>query len=101
MPMPKKPLTPVVPFALQGDLDLFSIQGQWETIRTRLAAHQGPLTLDLSGIGDLDLSGLQLLLALERQAEAQGAALSLMGTKPEWAERFRPLGMAALMERQP
>ena len=78
MPMPKKPSTPLAPFALQGDLDLFSIQAQWEALRTRIAAHQGPLTLDLSGIGDLDLSGLQLLLVLDHQAKSQGAALVLL-----------------------
>ena len=97
--MPKKPSP--APFALQGDLDLFSIQEQFEALRIRLAGHQGPLMLDLSGIGDLDLSGLQLLLALERQAKAQGATLSLTGLKAEWTERFRPLGLAALLERQP
>lgn len=96
--MPKK--SSAAPFALQGDLDLFSIQEQWEALRTRFAAHQGPLALDLSGIGDLDLSGLQLLLALERQAKAKGVTLSLTGIRAEWADRFRPLGMAALLEGQ-
>lgn len=99
MPMPKK--SSAAPFALQGDLDLFSIQEQWEALRIRLADHQGPLVLDLFAIGDLDLSGLQLLLALERQAKAQGATLSFTGLKAEWAERFRPLGLASLLECQP
>lgn len=101
MPMPKRSSASAPPFALQGDLDLFSIQGQWDALRARLAGHRGPMVLDLSGIGDLDLSGLQLLLALERQANAQGVSLSLTGVQAEWAGRFRPLGLAALLEREP
>jgi anti-anti-sigma factor len=83
---------------LQGDLDLFSIQSQWESLRSRLTSPQGPLVLDLNGIGDIDLSGIQLLLALEQQASAQGIALSLAGVKQEWIDRFRPLGLARLLE---
>ncbi len=87
--------------ALQGDLDLFSIQAQWEALGPLAAGLQGTLSLDLSGIGDLDLSGLQLLLALDRQLKAQGGGLSLTGIKPEWVERFRPLGFAPLLEVRP
>jgi anti-anti-sigma regulatory factor len=96
----KPPLTPG-PHVLQGDLDVFSIQAQWEDLQAHLASHQGPFVLDLSSVGDLDLSGLQLLLTLERHLASRGDRLSLSGAKPEWRERFRPLGLAALLEGRP
>lgn len=89
------------PIRLQGDLDLFSVQAQWEALRARLTGQPGRLVLDLSGIGDLDLAGLQLLLAVARQAEADGTALALAGVKAEWIDRFRPLGFAPLLEGRP
>ena len=80
---------------------MFSIQAQWEDLQAQLASHQGPFTVDLSTVSDLDLSGLQLLLALERHLAARGDRLSLSGVRPEWLDRFRPLGLAQLLEGRP
>lgn len=87
--------------SLQGDLDVFSIQAQWEKLQAHLASHEGSLALDLSSVGDLDLSGLQLLLVLDHHLAARGSGLVLSGVKPEWADRFRPLALAPLMEGHP
>ena len=99
--MTRKPPLTRGPHVLQGDLDVFSIQAQWEDLQTRLASHQGSFDMDLSSVGDLDLSGLQLLLALDRHLAARGARLSLSGVRPEWLDRFRPLGLAAPLEGRP
>lgn len=99
--MARKPFLPPGPLALQGDLDVFCIQAQWEGLQTHLASHHGPLALDLSSVSDLDLSGLQLLLALDCHLEARGDRLSLSGVKPEWLDRFRPLGLVMLLEGRP
>ncbi|MDE3032938.1 MAG: STAS domain-containing protein [Acidobacteriota bacterium] len=82
-------------------MDLFSIQAQWEDLKAHLASHQGSFTVDLSSVGDLDLAGLQLLLALDRHLAARGDRLSLSGVKPAWRDRFRLLGLAALLEGRP
>lgn len=93
--------TPPAALPLQGDLDLFSIQAQLEFLRPHLAGHHGDLVLDLSAVGDLDLSGIQLLLALDRHLAGQSARLVLAGVKPEWIDRFRPLGLGPLLEGRP
>ena len=82
--------------ALEGDLDVFSIHQQWEQTQPLLTADTGTAELDLSGIGDLDLSGLQLLCALDRDLRSRGAELVLKGVKEEWRARFSALGMATL-----
>jgi len=82
--------------ALEGDLDVFSIHQQWEQTQPLLTTHDGTAELDLSGIGDLDLSGLQLLCALDRDLRGRGSELVLKGVKDEWRSRFATLGMAGL-----
>ena len=86
---------------LQGDLDVFSIQAQWEGLQVHLSSQEDSMLLDLTPVGDLDLSGLQLLLALNHHLASRGGRLSLSGVKPEWLERFRPMGLGALLEEGP
>ncbi len=83
--------------ALQGDLDVFAIHQQWEQAQALLTAEHGPAELDLSGIGDLDLSGIQLLYALERELQAKGVQLTVTGAKEDWLTRLAPLGLAGLL----
>lgn len=104
--MAKKDPLPPPPFAIQGDLDVFSIHGQWEALQAQLkgiGAGEKPLevVLDLSGIGDVDLSGLQLLLALKQDLEVQGIRLRLSGAKADWTTRFLPLGLDGLLDQEP
>lgn len=96
--MAKTRPTPPTALAIQGDLDLFSIQAQLERLRPCLAGHQGDLVLDLSAVGDLDLSGVQLLLTLDRHLAARNARLTLTAVKQEWIDRFLPLGLGPLLE---
>lgn len=96
--MARKPSPSPGALSLQGDLDVFSIQAQWERLQAHLTSCEGPVSLDLSSIGDLDLSGLQLLLILDRHLAARGGSLILNGVKAEWADRFRPMGLAPAVE---
>ena len=82
--------------ALDGDLDLFSIHGQWEQVLPLLGTAGGTVDIDLTGIGDLDLSGVQLLCALDRDLRAKQGSLVLIGAKAEWAPRFASLGLSSL-----
>jgi anti-anti-sigma regulatory factor len=96
--MARKPAPTAQSLALEGDLDLFSIHAQWEQTLALLPTEGGTIKLDLSGIGDLDLSGIQLLSALDRDFRAKGGQLVLIGMKEAWAPRFETLGLASLFE---
>jgi len=82
---------PVAPkLSLEGDLDIFSIHQQWEQTL--------PLLTAASGSAELDLSGLQLLGALDRDLRAKGLPLVVVGAKEEWKTRFATLGLAHLLD---
>jgi ABC-type transporter Mla MlaB component len=98
--MARKPAASVRALALEGDLDLFSIHAQWEETLALLPTEGGTIEIDLSGIGDLDLSGVQLLSALDRDFKARSGQLVLIGAKEAWAPRFETLGLASLFESQ-
>ena len=95
--MPRRPALPAQesipqdsPLAVLGDLDLFSIHEQWEGLRGHVG--EGEVRLDVSGAGDLDASGIQLLAALGRDLRAKGGRLELAGGKADWSARFEGLG---------
>ncbi|BDU72581.1 STAS domain-containing protein [Mesoterricola silvestris] len=81
------------------DLDIFGIQPFLKDARDWVAGTVGPvLRLDLSQVGDLDLSGLQVLLAMDLALRAKGSALVLLGVRDEWAARMERLGLGQLLE---
>jgi ABC-type transporter Mla MlaB component len=97
--MARKPAPTLQPLVLEGDLDVFSVHEQWEKVQALLASGTGSAELDLSAVGDLDLSGLQLLCAVDRDLQAKGVPLKVVGAKAEWKTRFGPLGMAPLFDK--
>lgn len=96
--MPRKPPPPPPPVTLEGDLDIFSIQQQWGRLLPLLEAQGDTATLDLAAVGDLDLSGLQLLGALERDLKARGVRLVIQGVQGDWRTRFSLLGAGSLLD---
>jgi anti-anti-sigma regulatory factor len=94
--MAKKPAASPRTLSLEGDLDVFSIHEQWEKVQPLLTIENGSAELDLTSVGDLDLSGLQLLCALDRDLRSKGVQFSLVGAKEEWKARFAPMGAAQL-----
>ena len=96
--MAQKPAPTPQPLSLEGDLDIFAIHAQWERIQPLLGVQEGTASLDLAGVGDLDLSGVQMLMALERDLRAKGIRLALTGVRPEWGDRFRPLGLGEVFQ---
>ena len=58
-----------------------------------LAIENGSTEVNLSSVGDLDLSGLQLLCALDRDLRSKGVQFSVVGAKGEWKARFAPMGL--------
>jgi ABC-type transporter Mla MlaB component len=97
--MARKQPSPPQPLALEGDLDVFSIHQQWEKAQTLLTTGGSPAEIDLSSVGDLDLSGLQLLCALDRDLQSKGITFALTSAKEEWRARFAPLGMGRLFDK--
>jgi len=85
-----------------ADLDIFGIGAFREEALAWAGAVRGPeLRLDLAEAGDLDLSGLQVLLALDRTLRGKGCRLALTGLRPDWNERLARLGLAQLLEGRP
>lgn len=81
--------------ALEGDLDIFSIQGQATGLKESLAG-AGPFVLDLAGLGDVDLSGIQLLISAA--AGRDRGLIRLRGIPPALGDRMRELGLQAYLE---
>lgn len=100
--MARKPLASPSPttLVLEGDLDLFAIHQQWELVQPLLQAEGPAVVLDLKGIGDIDLSGVQLLASLAHDLQAKGISLSLAGAQEAWEARFTPLGLAQLFTKE-
>jgi ABC-type transporter Mla MlaB component len=94
--MAKKPASTSRTLSFEGDLDVFSIHQQWENAQPLLDIENGCAEVDLSAVGDLDPSGVQLLCALERDLESKGVQLKVVGAKEEWKTRFAPMGVAHL-----
>ena len=94
--MAKKTAPSLSSLTLEGDLDVFSIHQQWEKAQPLLTIVNGSAEVDLSSVGDLDLSGLQLLCVLDRDLRSKGLSFTVVGTKEEWQARFAPLGVAHL-----
>ncbi|MDC8756454.1 STAS domain-containing protein [Janthinobacterium fluminis] len=55
----------------------------------------GPVAVDLSAVAELDCSGVQLMLAAQRQAGADGVALSWHGHSPAVLEALALLELGA------
>lgn len=81
------------PLKLGEDLDVFSITRAWEILHQAALTHDGDLMLDLSGVQDLDLCGIQVLAAVDKAFKAREAKLHLLGVRSEWRERLEFLGL--------
>lgn len=82
-------------WAVEGDLDIFSLQDQTAKVKP-LVASSGGLTVNLSGLGDIDPSGLQLLLSIKASLQAKGKAFLVIGLPEPLRERMLALGAGAL-----
>lgn len=92
--MATQPGTPVS-WAVEGDLDIFSLQDQTSQIKALLDPKKG-LTIDLGRLGDLDPSGLQLLLSLRSSLTARNQPFQIIGVPDKLRERMLDLGVRDL-----
>lgn len=81
------------------DLTIFKAMANKEVFLTGL--EQGATTVDLSEVGEIDTTGVQLLIALRKQANAEGKQIDFINAGSEIKElvaQFRLsefLGIAA------
>jgi anti-anti-sigma factor len=67
--------------ALQEDMTIYQAAEQKNRLLAALAGTDH-LALDLSGVGDIDTAGLQLLMLVKRESVAQGKTLEISGHSP-------------------
>ncbi|NEV64875.1 STAS domain-containing protein [Thiorhodococcus minor] len=63
--------------AIEGEMSIYEAADHKNGLFERLEGCR-EMVLDLSGVGELDSAGLQLLLMLKREAEAGGKRLQLV-----------------------
>lgn len=66
---------------LQGELNIYTAMETKERLLAALAAGDA-LDIDLSGVTEMDTSGVQLLILAKREAARQGKRLALSGHSP-------------------
>ncbi|WP_148714390.1 STAS domain-containing protein [Chitinolyticbacter meiyuanensis] len=70
-------------FRLDGELTIFHAAELKDVLLAALGEGGGPpLTIDLSGVDELDTAGVQLLLLAKREAARHGRALAYSGHSP-------------------
>jgi anti-anti-sigma factor len=71
--------------AIEGEFTIYTV-AQWKCrLFTRLAANRN-LDLDLSGVGEIDTAGQQLLIAVKLHAMAIGGSLRVTAHSPAVVE---------------
>ena len=89
-PDPRPTRDPCV-LRIEGELTIFRAA----EIKPALLGEPMPLTIDLSGVTELDSAGVQLLMLAKRTALAQQRELALVGHSPAVLEVFELLNLAA------
>lgn len=71
-------------FSIDGELSIYRAAELAEALQSWLACHQShaALQLDLRHVSEIDSAGLQLLLSLQRTAQAQAIALQIHPVSP-------------------
>jgi anti-anti-sigma regulatory factor len=83
----------------EGNLNVFTVQPQWEAARALLAIEAGWAEVDLSQVGDLDQSGVELIRRLDWLLGSRGVEFRVSGIQEEWRESFAAMGLGHLVRR--
>lgn len=78
---------------VEGEVDLESAHHLKQAVRNAMQLRGPDLVLDLSAVTFLDCAGLGALLALQREARAQGGHVALVGTAPAVTKLLRLTGL--------
>lgn len=75
---------PVQTLALEGPLNVFSVQQQWARAEALLAIEAGEAVVDLTRVSDVDATGIQLLCTLDQVFRSRGVSFRVLGVKEAW-----------------
>lgn len=79
---------------LQDDMTIYHAAEQFQLINSALADHEA-VELDLSRVGDMDATGLQLLILFKRESERLGRPGRIVGHGQSVREVIDLTNMAA------
>jgi hypothetical protein len=83
----------------EGNLNVFTVHSQWEAARGLLAIEAGWAEADLTLVGDLDQSGVELIRKLDWLLGSRGVEFRVSGFREEWRETFAVMGLGHLVRR--
>jgi anti-anti-sigma factor len=75
-----------------GEMSIYSA-AEFKPALLHALGQSDEIEIDLSGISEIDTSGVQLLMLMKREAAAAGKALRLAGHSPAVLEVFELLGL--------
>jgi anti-sigma B factor antagonist len=81
----------------QGELTIYRALEHFEMLRNALDSGAAVVRVDLSGVSEIDSSGLQLLLLLRKQAQARGMKLAVVQASPVVRELLGYCNLGALL----
>ncbi len=80
---------------ITGELTIYRAAELKEFLLQALDQSSGPLDIDLSGVTEMDVAGLQVLMMAKQAALAKQRDLHLMNHSPAVVEVFEILNVAA------
>ena len=82
---------------LREELNISSVAEDRDHL-VQLLSPDGELELDLGGVTEIDTAGVQLLVALRKEAERMGCVCHLAGSDEAVREAFGTLGLGHLLD---
>jgi anti-anti-sigma factor len=80
---------------ITGEMTIYRAAELKEYLLQALPRSAGHLDIDLSGVTEMDVAGLQVLMAVKQEAQARQGDLHLMNHSPAVVEVFEILNVAA------
>lgn len=78
---------------LSGEIDIFTSKALRQQLLTTLRYSTGLLVLDLSQMSSCDVSGLAVLVGIQRRARAQGVTVALTAPRPYMSQLLHTTGL--------
>lgn len=79
-----------------SDLTASTVEAERATFHARLDAAEGPVSLDLSGVREIDSLGITLILGLFKSCQKKGLAFSVEGVSPDILRVFKLFSLPKL-----
>jgi len=83
---------------VSGEVDMACAPDLLGTIVSAEVPPGGKLVLDLSGVAFMDSSGISALVEAQRTRDAEGIAMTIVGTPPTVLEVFRISGVDRFLD---